>query len=99
MTNRFPLLLTLEKAERVPRVLISVKRRCVQYINHRHGRTGALWDSRCQSSLVHADADLLCCRRCIELNPIGAEMHADPADDRCSNYRADAFGAPDQRLA
>jgi len=55
MSNHFHLLLGPEQAEHVPRVLISVGRRYVQYINHNHGRTGTLWDGRYKSTLV------ICC--------------------------------------
>jgi REP element-mobilizing transposase RayT len=39
MTNHVHLLLTPEHATSVPRLIISVGRRYVQYINHTHGRT------------------------------------------------------------
>jgi putative transposase len=48
--------------------MISLGRRYVQYINKTYRRTGTLWDSRYQSSLVQADANLLLCQRYSELN-------------------------------
>jgi putative transposase len=95
MTNHVHLLLTPERAERVPQVLISVGRRYVQYVNRTYGRTGTLWDGRYKSSLVQAEAYLLLCQRYIELNPVRAGMLADPAGYRWSSYRANALGQPD----
>jgi putative transposase len=59
MTNH--LLLTPQDAKAVPRVLIAVGRRYVQYINRTCGRTGTLWDSRYKSSPVQAETYLLPC--------------------------------------
>ena len=63
-------------------MLISVGRHYVQYIPHRCGRTGTLWDGRYKSSLVQAETYLLLCQRYIELNPVRASMVADPAHYR-----------------
>jgi putative transposase len=98
MTNHVHLLLTPQRAEAVPRLIISVGRRCVQYINRTYRRSGTLWDSRYKSSLIHADNYLLACQRYIELNPVRAAMVADPADYRWTSYRANALGQADQLL-
>lgn len=66
MTNHVHLLLTPEKAEAVPKLIISLGRCYVQYINRSYRRTGTLWDSRYKSSLVQADTYLLVCQRYIE---------------------------------
>jgi REP element-mobilizing transposase RayT len=70
MTNHVHLLLTPEHATAVPRLIISVGRRYVQYIHHTYGRTDTLWDSRYKSSLVQAETYLFLCQRYIELNPV-----------------------------
>lgn len=81
-------------------MLIWVGRRYVQYINHRYGRTGTLWDGRYKSSLVQPETYLLLCHpRYIELNPVRAGMVGDPADYHWSSYRANAVGAPDPLLS
>jgi REP element-mobilizing transposase RayT len=72
MTNHVHLLLTPKDAAAVPRLIIALGRRYVQYINTTYRRTGTLWDSRYKSSLVQADPYLLACQRYIELNP---ELH------------------------
>jgi len=92
MTNHVHLLLTPKRAEAVPRLIISLGRRYVQYINHTHRRTGTLWDSRYKSSLIHAESYLLACQRYIELNPVRAGMVDDPAHYRWSSYRSHALG-------
>jgi putative transposase len=98
MTNHVHLLLTPGKAEIVPKLVISLGRRYVQYINRTYRRTGTLWDSRYKSSLVQAEAYLLTCQRYIELNPVRAAMVEDPAHYRWSSYRANGLGQPDTRL-
>ncbi len=50
MTNHVHLLLTPRKAEAVPKLMISLGRRYVQYINPSYRRTGTLWDSRSVTS-------------------------------------------------
>lgn len=95
MSNHVHLLLTPERAEAVPNLLISLGRRYVQYINRRQGRTGTLWDSRYKSSLIDADSYLLACMRYIELNPVRAAMVKNPADYRWSSYRYNGFGLHD----
>jgi putative transposase len=79
VTNHVHLLLTPRKAQAVPQLLISLGRRCVQYVNRSYRRTGTLWDSRCKSSLIQAETYLLACQRYSELNPVRAAMVEDPA--------------------
>jgi hypothetical protein len=75
-------------------VIIAVGRCYVQHINRTYGHTGTLWDSRYKSSLVQAETYLRLCLRCIEFNPVRANMVADPADYLWSSYRANALGEP-----
>ena len=98
MTNHVHLLLTPKKAEAVPRLIISLGRRYVQYINRSYRRTGTLWDSRYKSSLIQAETYLLLCQRYIELNPVRAAMVDDPAHYRWTSYRANGLGAADSRI-
>jgi putative transposase len=95
MTNHVHLLLTPNTAAAVPRLLMSLGRRYVQYVNRTHRRTGTLWDSRYKSSSVQAERYLLVCQCYIELNPVRANMVVDPAHYRWSSYRANALGAAD----
>ncbi len=98
MTNHVHLLLTPPDAGAVPRLMISLGRRYVQYINRSYRRTGTLWDSRYKSSLIHADSYLLACMRYIELNPVRAALVDDPAHYRWTSYRGNGLGQADERL-
>jgi len=98
MPNHVHLLLTPKRAETVPRLIIALGRRYVQYINQTYRHTGALWDSRYKSSLIHADSYLLTCQRYIELNPVRAGMVDDPAHYRWTSYRANALGRADELI-
>ena len=95
MTNHVHLLLTPGKAAAVPKLLISLGRRYVQYINRSYGRTGTLWDSRYKSSLVQPGNYLLACQRYIELNPVRAGLATHPGEYRWSSYHANALGTQD----
>jgi putative transposase len=98
MTNHVHLLVSPETGESVPRLLMSLRRRYVQYINRTYRRTGTLWDSRYKSSLIDADSYLLSCMRYIELNPVRAAMVDDPAHYRWTSYRSNALGQVNERL-
>ena len=54
MTNHVHLLMTPENAEGISRVMQSVGRRYVQYINLVYRRSGTLWEGRHKASLVDA---------------------------------------------
>ena len=97
MTNHVRLLLTAKKAVTVPKRIMSLGRRYVQYINRTYQRTGTLWDSRYKSSAIQADTCLFACQRYIELNPVRAAMVDDPAHYRWTSYRHNALGATDSR--
>jgi putative transposase len=99
MTNHVHLLITPKQAEAVPRIIIALGRRYVQYINTTYRRTGTLWDSRYKSSLVQADTYLLTCQRYIELNPVRAAMVDEPAHYRWTSYRHNALGQANPYLA
>jgi len=98
MTNHVHLLVSPMSGESVPRLIMSLGRRYVQYINRTYRRTGTLWDSRYKSSLIHADSYLLACMRYIELNPVRAAMVDDPAHYRWTSYRSNALGQSNERL-
>jgi putative transposase len=99
MTNHVHLLLTPPDAAAVAKLMISLGRRYVQYINKTWRRTGTLWDSRYKSSLVQEEDYLLLCQRYIELNPVRAAMVDDPAHYRWSSYRANGLGQTDVLLS
>ena len=92
MTNHSHLLLTPMDAEGISKVMQSLGRRYVQYINNSYNRCGTLWESRHKASLVDAENYLLSCYRYIELNPVSAEMVKHPGDYRWSSYHFNAYG-------
>ena len=98
MTNHVHLLLTPAENGSPARLMQSLGRRYVQYINRFYRRTGSLWEGRYKSSLVQAESYLLACYRYIELNPVRAGMVIDPGQYRWSSYRANGLGQPDPRL-
>jgi putative transposase len=59
MTNHVHLLLSPKQAESVPRLIIALGRRYVQYINKTYRRTGTLWYSRYKPSLIQGETYLL----------------------------------------
>jgi len=99
MTNHVHLLITPKKAALVPRLIMSLCRRYVQYINRTPNRTGSLWDSRYKSSVIQADSYLLTCMRYFELNPVRVRVVDDPAHYRWTSYRHNGLGKADGRIA
>lgn len=98
MTNHVHLLITPTDAAAIPKLIIALGRRYVQYINVSYRRTGTLWDSRYKSSLIQAEDYLLACQRYIELNPVRADMVNAPAYYRWSSYRTNGLGQPSDIL-
>src|SRR5699024_2265711 len=95
MTNHVHLLMTPHKPDGIAKTMQSLGRRYVYYVNRTQQRTGTLWEGRYRASLIDSTRYLLACYRYIELNPVRAEMVAQPADYRWSSYRAHAMGQLD----
>lgn len=96
MPNHVHLLATPKRPESMPRMMQTVGRRYVGRFNHRHRRTGTLWEGRYKAALVDSDAYLFACMRYIELNPVRAGMVASPAAFDWSSHGANALGADDR---
>jgi putative transposase len=92
MTNHVHLLLTPRRDGAVSRCMQCLGRNYVRYFNHRHGRSGTLFEGRFKSSIVQTRRYLLACQRYIELNPVRAGMVKHPADYPWSSHRMHAFG-------
>jgi len=84
MTNHVHLLVTPYQPDGASRLMQSVGRRYVQYVNYTYRRTGTLWEGRFKASLVESESYLLTCYRYIELNPVRARMVEDPTEYRWS---------------
>lgn len=95
MTNHVHLLMTPTAAGQITRVMQSLGRRYVRYVNDRYRRTGTLWEGRYKSSPVDRETYLLHCYRYIELNPVRARMITDPRHYPWSSHACNAFGRDD----
>jgi putative transposase len=60
----------------------------VQMFNHRHGRSGTLFEGRFKSCLVSTDRHVLNVYRYIERNPVRADMTSAPEDYAWSSVHA-----------
>ena len=80
MDNHFHLLATPTTADALPKMMQAVGRSYVRYFNHRHGRSGTLWEGRYRATLIESERYLLTCMAYIDLNPVRAGMVAQPAD-------------------
>lgn len=95
MTNHVHLLVTPQAVAGISRLLQSVGRRYVRYVNQVYRRSGTLWEGRYKASLIDSEQYLLSCYRYIELNPIRARMVEAPDDYHWSSYAWHAAGKPD----
>ncbi|CAG0990183.1 hypothetical protein MTYP_02241 [Methylophilaceae bacterium] len=98
MTNHVHLLVTPDQPESIARLMQSVGRRYVQYINYTYNRSGTLWEGRYKASLIQSEQYLLTCMRYIELNPVRAGIVKHPQDYPWTSYRTNALGAADQLI-
>ena len=84
MTNHVHLLMTPNQEEGIAKVMQSVGRKYVRYINGVYRRSGTLWEGRYKSSIIQSDRYLLTCYRYIELNPLRAEPKgSDSIETQC----------------
>jgi len=95
MTNHVHLLATGAELGALGRMMQSLGRRYVRYVNSAHRRTGTLWEGRFKSSLIDSERYLLTCYRYIELNPVRASMVGGPGDYRWSSFNHNARGLED----
>ncbi|BBB26398.1 transposase [Amphritea japonica] len=92
MTNHVHLLLTAVDEWSISKLMQSLGRYYVLYINKTYQRTGTLWDGRYKSTLVDSDTYLLTVMRYIELNSVRAAMVEHPVEYPWSSYQANAVG-------
>ena len=98
MTNHVHLLLTPDNRNGISRVMQSVNRLYVPYINHVYGGSGSIWEGRYKASLINHDEYLLTCMRYIELNPVRAGMVTMPEEYPWSSYGVNAWGDRNDNL-
>jgi putative transposase len=87
MDNHVHLLGTPAAADGMSRMMQTLGRNYVGWFNHRHQRSGTLWEGRFRSSVIESDGYLLACMRYIELNPVRAGLAASAADYAWSSAR------------
>ncbi|MBL7004514.1 MAG: transposase [Gammaproteobacteria bacterium] len=92
MTNHVHLLCTPREKEGISKMMQSIGRLYVRYFNKSYKRSGTLWEGRYKSCLVQDEDYLLEVYRYIELNPVRADMVADPSDYKWSSYQCNALG-------
>lgn len=95
MTNHVHVLVTPKAADGISKLMQSVGRRYVQYVNLTYRRTGTLWEGRFKAVPIDSDGYLLTCYRYIEANPVRAGMVATPGGYPWSSYRHHAEGHAD----
>jgi len=98
MTNHVHLLITPSTVSSIPKVMQSVGRRYVQYINKTYSRSGTLWEGRYKASIVDAENYLLACYRYIELNLVRVNMVKQPIEYRWSSYALNCGVKPRKNL-
>ena len=92
MTNHVHLLLSPDSKGGISRVMQSVNRLYVPYINFKYGSSGSIWEGRFKASMINHDEYLMACMRYIELNPVRAGMVQAPEEYRWSSYGVNAWG-------
>lgn len=92
MTNHVHLLLTPKEPDGVSRLVQSLGRYYVRYINQTYERTGTLWEGRYKSTLIDSERYFLIVSRYIELNPVRAKMVNHPAEYPWSSFQRNALG-------
>lgn len=96
MTNHVHLIIDPgNNPESISHLMKRVAGRQTRYVNKLENRSGSLWEGRFKSSIVSSKEYLLACSRYIELNPLRAEMVADPLSYKWSSYTFKATGSPD----
>jgi REP element-mobilizing transposase RayT len=98
MTNHIHLLITPTRDEAVGRLMQSLGRRYVGYVNRGYARTGTLWEGRFKSTIVDAEDYVMACYRYIEANLLRARMVPDAGEYEWSSYGANATGRRDPLL-
>jgi len=99
MTNHVHLLIEPKTKDGIRKMMQSLGRRYVRYINSTYKRTGTLWEGRYKSSVVSKDNYLLACCRYIELNPVRAKIVKDPSQYPWSSYSFRAEGKSNKLLS
>lgn len=99
MHNHAHILATGAENGALGRMMQSLGRRYVRYINSTYGRTGTLWEGRYKSNPIDNDRYLLTCYRYVELNPVRASIVGRPGGYVWSSYNCNANGKKDDLIS
>ncbi len=98
MDNHIHLLLTPTTSEGLSKMMQQIGRSYVLRFNKRQGRSGTLFEGRFRSALVQSERYLLACMAYIDLNPMRAQMVAQPQDFAWSSYAHYSGGLTDRLI-
>ncbi len=98
MDNHVHLLLTPTTSEGLSKMMQHIGRSYVLQFNKRQGRSGTLFEGRFRSALVQSERYLLACMAYIDLNPVRAQMVAQPQDFAWSSYAHYSGGLTDRLI-
>lgn len=88
MGNHVHLLMTSRDCDALSLAMRRLGQCYVHAFNHRHGRSGPLWQGRFKSCLVDSERYLMAVYRYIELNPVRAAIVDRPEQYRWSSVHA-----------
>lgn len=88
MDNHFHLLLSSARSGTLSRAMRNLGLCYVQAFNHKHHRSGTLWQGRFKSCLVDSERYVLAVYRYIELNPVRAALADRPETYAWSSVHA-----------
>jgi putative transposase len=95
MPNHLHLLASPATHEGLAQMMQRVGRYYVPWFNFKYGRSGTLFQGRFKTSVVDAERYFMECSRYIELNPVRAQLAAEPGAYPWSSYPHHAGLRPD----
>jgi putative transposase len=99
MTNHVHILAVPRKEESLAKGMGSTNLVYTQYINHRYGRSGRLWQNRFFSTVIEREPYLWAVARYIERNPVRANIVQKAEDYPWSSARAHVVKGKDEILS
>ena len=87
LPSQIVLLATPSDANGLAQMMQWIGRHYVPYFNHRHGRTGTLWEGRFRTAIIDAEACFIPCSSYIELYPMRTGLAMEPQSYAWSSYQ------------
>jgi putative transposase len=98
MTNHFHLLLQIEKASDLGKIMHEVQLKYARYFKKRHGSVGHVFQERFRSPRIPKESHYLECGRYIERNPLKARIVKHAEDYPYSSARYYVLGKKDDLI-